>query len=356
MSSNNHLYPLAAASEGFLTRRGFVQVLAASSAAALAGCTHLASYIPRARGFWPAPKTVTPFITANEDFYVVAIDPAYRPLVDRRTVSSGWWLEFVGLGGQSRMVGYAELDARARRTVHYTFECIGNPVGGQLIGNAAWRVVPLRELLAQVPGGLAGVQSVMIEAMDGFYSSVSLERATDDYAFIAIDMNGVPLPAEHGFPARVILPDLYGKKQPRWLKRIRLLEDKNTTSYWEQRFWKGDVAPKTTSRFDSRPAVAARQPLELTGMAYAGARGICGVEVSLDGGRNWVACELITGEQPHVWSLWRYVWPNPSAGRHTLLVRAIDGAGAIQTARQKGRFPSGATGYHRIQATLTEDL
>jgi DMSO/TMAO reductase YedYZ molybdopterin-dependent catalytic subunit len=341
--------------EGFLTRRGFLRVLAASgAAAALPACAHLASYIPRARGFWPAPKAVTPFITPNEDFYIVAIDPTYRPPVDLGTVSSRWSLEFVGLSGVSHRIGYGELNDRARRTVHYTFECIGNPVGGQLIGNAAWRVVPIRELLAQVPGGLDGARSVMIEAMDGFYSSVSLERAMDDYAFLALDMNGVPLPAEHGFPVRVILPDLYGKKQPRWLKRITLLEDEDTTSYWERRFWKGSVAPKTTSRLDPREDVLARRPVELTGMAYAGARGIRGVEVSLDDGIHWVACELVTGERTHVWSLWRYVWPNPSPGRHALVVRAIDGTGEIQTARRKGRFPSGATGYHRMQVTARE--
>jgi DMSO/TMAO reductase YedYZ molybdopterin-dependent catalytic subunit len=294
---------------------------------------------------------VTPFITPNEDFYIVAIDPAYRPPVDPGTVASRWALDFVGLGGETRRVGYGELNAGAKHTVHYTFECIGNPIGGQLIGNAAWRVVPMRKLLAQLPGGLAGARSVMIEAMDGFYSSISLERATDDYAFLAVDMNGVPLPAEHGFPVRVILPDLYGKKQPRWLKRITLLEEEDTTSYWEQRFWKGDVAPKTTSRLDPRGEVPARQPVELTGIAYAGARGVRGVEVSLDGGTRWVRCELITGERPHVWSSWRYVWPNPSPGRHTLVVRAIDGTGEIQTARRKGRFPSGAAGHHRMQVT-----
>ena len=341
--------------EGFVTRRAFLQVIAASGAATvLSGCAHLCSYIPRARGFWPTPKAVTPFITPNEDFYIVAIDPAYRPPVDLGTVSR-WSLEFVGLGGVPRRVGYEELDRRARRTIHYTFECIGNPVGGPLIGNAAWRVVPIRELLAQVPGGSDGARSVMFEAMDGFYSSVSIKRATDDYACLALDMNSVPLPAEHGFPVRVILPDLYGKKQPRWLKRIALLEDHNTTSYWEQRFWNGSVAPKTTSRLDPRGEIPAGQPAELTGMAYAGARGIRAVEVSLDDGIHWVACELVTRERPHVWSLWRYMWPDPSPGRHTLMVRAIDGTGEIQTARRKGRFPSGATGYHRMQTTAVRN-
>jgi DMSO/TMAO reductase YedYZ molybdopterin-dependent catalytic subunit len=295
---------------------------------------------------------VTPFITPNEDFFVVAIDPAYRPPLTPATVSSRWSLELVGLSGTSRQVGYDELQARARRTVHYTFECIGNPVGGQLIGNAAWRVVPLRDLLGQAPGGLDGTRSVMLEGLDGFYSSVSLERATDDYAFVAMAMNGATLPSEHGFPARVILPDLYGKKQPRWLKRISLLEEAKTTSYWERRLWKGGVPVKTTARFDPREDVADGHPVELTGMAFAGGRGVRAVEVSLDGGQQWVPCELTTGTQPHTWSLWRYTWRTPTRGRQTLMVRATDGTGALQTAERRGRFPSGATGYHRMPVSV----
>jgi DMSO/TMAO reductase YedYZ molybdopterin-dependent catalytic subunit len=193
--------------EGFLSRRGFVGVLAAAAAAPLvSSCAPVLSYIPPAIGHLPAPEVVTPFITPNEDFFLVAIDPAYRPPLTPTTVHSQWSLELVGLNGTSRQVGYDELSATARHTVHYTFECIGNPIGGQLIGNAAWRVLPLRDLLGEAPGGLDGTRSVMFEGMDGFYSSVSLERATDDYAFVAIEMNGAILPPEHGFPARVILP------------------------------------------------------------------------------------------------------------------------------------------------------
>lgn len=338
----------AEGTEGFLGRRGFVKLIATSATALLlSGCVRLRSYIPPAIGYHPVPQRVTPFITPNDDFFMVAIDPAFRPAVSMQNVEDGWSLELVGTAG-TRTVRYSELDQRADRSVHHTFECIGNPVGGTLIGNAAWRVLPLRELLSTSPGGLEGVRSVMFEALDGFFSSVSVERATDDHAFLALDMNGVPLPPEHGFPVRVILPDLYGKKQPRWLSRIVLQETTDTTSYWEQRLWQGGVPIKTTSRIDPPPPAVVGQATEVTGMAFAGARGIRLVEVSLDGGRTWASCELVTGTAPHVWSLWRYTWRAPIAGRHTLVVRATDGAGVPQIAQRHGRYPSGATGYHRM--------
>lgn len=341
---------------GFISRRGFVAAAAAAGAAPLlAGCARLLSLVPPAIGHQSSPSALTPFVTPNEDFFLVAIDPRYRPPVTPETVDSAWTLDLVGLNGAARDVSYRELNARAQARVHYTFECIGNPVGGQLIGNAEWRVLPLKEFLRDAPGGTAGARSVMFEGMDGFYSSVSLQRATDDYAFLAVEMNGEVLPAGHGYPVRVILPDLYGKKQPRWLKRIALLEDERTTSYWERRFWKGGTPVKTTSRFDRRERLAAGRPAELTGMAFAGARGVRGVEVSLDGGAHWERCELVTGERPHVWSLWRYTWLHPSAGRRTLLVRATDGTGAVQTAVRRGRFPSGASGYDRMDVSVSTE-
>lgn len=110
---------------------------------------------------------------------------------------------------------------------------------------------------------------------------------------------------------------------------------------------------KTTARFDVRERLARGRPAELTGMAFAGARGVRGVKVSLDGGKHWVPCELVTGERPHTWSLWRYTWQRPTPGRHDLLVRAVDGTGAPQTATRHGRFPSGASGYHRMRVSVS---
>ena len=338
---------------GFRTRRGFIGLAAAGVVgSALPGCTYLGSFLPPAIGHLPSARRRTPFLTPNEDFYLVAIDPTFRPNLTSETVREQWALELIGLNGETHRLGYDDLDARARHIIPYTFECIGNPVGGQLIGTAEWRVVPLREILADMPGGMDGARTVLFEALDGFYSSVTLQRATDDYAFLALDMNGVPLPAGHGFPVRVILPDLYGKKQPRWLHRITLLEDDKPTSYWERRFWNGSQPPRTTARFDLPDAATAGSPLTVTGMAFAGADGVHAVEVSLDDGGTWVRCDLVTPTHPHVWSLWRYTWPRPTEGRHRLAVRAIDAQGRIQSGRRRPRFPSGASGWHRTAVTV----
>jgi DMSO/TMAO reductase YedYZ molybdopterin-dependent catalytic subunit len=161
--------------------------------------------------------------------------------VDRvaRAATPGWSLELVDDHGAARRFRHSELFNRATRKIDYTFECIGNGVGGQLIGNARWHVIPLRELLAEAPGGIAAVRSVMFTGLDDFYSSVSAARALDDYALLAVRMNGETLPAAHGLPARVILPDLYGMKQPRWLRRIALQRAQQTTSHREERGWAG---------------------------------------------------------------------------------------------------------------------
>jgi DMSO/TMAO reductase YedYZ molybdopterin-dependent catalytic subunit len=328
------------------TRRTFLQAAASSSLALLvASC----SAMRRTVGFHPPTKSSTPFITSNEDFFVVAVDPSYRPPITPETVSSQWSLDLVGLDGESSRICYDDLSAWAKRTIPYTLECIGNPVGGQLIGNARWDVVPLREILARASGGLQGTRAVHFQALDGFYSSVSVERAADDYAFLAMRMNGVPLPAAHGFPARVLLPDLYGKKQPRWLKRISLSEDPRTSSYWEQRGWAGEVPVKALSRFDLRGRLPAGQSAGLTGIAFAGRRGVGKVEVSIDNDEQWFRCTLVTGQSPNVWCLWAYDWQNPSPGRHTLWVRAIDGTGSLQTKHRQGAFPDGVSGYHEIE-------
>jgi DMSO/TMAO reductase YedYZ molybdopterin-dependent catalytic subunit len=329
-----------------LTRREFMQAVASSSLALLfASCSATRLTV----GFHPPAKSTTPFITSNEDFFLVAVDPSYRPALTPETVDSRWSLELIGLNGESSRIGYDDLSVWAKRTIPYTVECIGNPVGGQLIGNAQWDVVPLREILARASGGIQGARAVHFEALDGFYSSVSVERATDNYAFLAMRMNGVPLPAAHGFPARVLLPDLYGKKQPRWLKRISLSENPRTSSYWEQRGWAGEVPVKTLSRFDLQGKLPAGQSAELTGIAFSGHRGVSKVEVSIDNDERWFPCTLVTGQSPNVWSLWRYDWQNPSPGRHTLWVRAIDGTGSLQTKHRQSAFPDGVSGYHEIE-------
>lgn len=332
---------------GFLTRRGFIGLLGAS-----AGATLLAAVSKRAEAFSfanlfgsePLPRRVTPYLTPNSEFYLVAVDPSFRPRFTPRSVQGKWHLQVTGLSGEMQRHDWRDLMNQAGQTVFKTFECIGNRVGGELIGNARWHVIPLKRFLMGLPG-MRSARSVMFRGLDDFYSSVSIERCLDDYAFIALKMNGEPLPAAHGFPARVILPDLYGMKQPRWLTQIQVQATAATTSYWEKRGWGGEVPIRTMSRLDPPGPVTEGRSVTMTGIAYAGLRGVRAVEISLDGGTNWVPCRLQHGNRPDAWSLWFYEWRRPLPGHHQLMVRAIDGYGKVQTAKRQGAFPDGATGY-----------
>jgi DMSO/TMAO reductase YedYZ molybdopterin-dependent catalytic subunit len=337
--------------QGFISRRGIIQVIASSAlAACLPACV---SKEEKALGYRPRLKHRTPFITPNEEFYLVAVEPTFRPSFNLQTVAQHWSLELAGLEGKIQRIDYAELLGMANRIIPYTFECIGNAVGGSLIGNAEWQVLPLKPLLLRA-GLSSEIKSVMFEGLDDFYSSVSIERATDDYAFIALKMNGMPLPGGHGFPARVILPDLYGMKQPRWLRRITLLREAETTSYWERRGWAGEIAVKNFSRLDTVPDVIAAEDRLITGVAFTGARGVSRVEVSLDAGKHWHGCKLETPTRQHVWSLWSYLWRQPTPGPHTIQVRTIDEDGRVQTAQRSRSYPDGASGYHNMSTRVVE--
>lgn len=338
-----------------VTRRGFVALLTRAGAAAgvvasgLWGLACRPHPIAKATARGPGGRTV--YFTPNDDFYLVAVDPSFRPAVNLSTVERRWRLELVGLD-RTAAVGYRDLAALRSTEVVKTFECIGNEVGGDLIGNAKWRCVPLNEVLLPVlPKRRSGL-TVMFRGLDGYFDSVSLERAVDEQAFVAYAMNGEPLPPGHGFPARVLLPDLYGMKQPRWLRQMEILDTPQTTGYWVRRGWASEVPVKTMSRIDWPPrrAVVSGQRHTLTGVAYAGARPIEKVEVSVDGGTTWVEARRVSERLPNAWALWAYEWTPPAAGSYTLVCRATDVMGAVQVAADRGAHPDGASGLHRVRA------
>lgn len=334
-----------------ISRRGFVGVVSGAAAAlGLGGPSAACRGGPIGKATERGPGGRTSFITSNDDFYLVAVDPDFRPSGTPATVEADWSLTVNGLGDVSRRLAYSDLPDLGAAEFLYTFECIGNSVGGDLIGNARWRGVPLRDVLAPVLPDSRSGYTVMFRALDGFYSSISIERCLSDDAFIAYEMNGEPLPAAHGFPARVILPDLYGMKQPRWLDRIELLETGESTGYWDERGWASEIPVETMSRLDVPPnrTIVAGEPYELTGIAFAGARGIERVEASHDDGESWAPCRLVDGGEGGVWALWVYEWQGPESGSHTLVVRAVDGDGEPQIARSRGTYSDGATGYHRV--------
>lgn len=328
-----------------------------SSPAAGGGSSTLAARVrsaPHAAGsaFTPPPGGErSTFITPNKDFYIVAVDPGYRPKVGL----GEWRLELVAPGAAPRELDFQQLSALPSREVLRTFECIGNDVGGGLIGNARWQAVPLRDVLAPILPERGGEDlRLLMVGLDDYFTTVPLSLALQDEAWIATRMNGEMLPKAHGWPARTMLPDRYGMKQPRWLKRLEIT-DKEITGYWEKRGWSWDAPIKVMSRIDTprqREKIGRGARYEVTGVAYAGDRPVGKVEVSTDKGRSWRPATITTERGGHVWSLWSYDWTPTQPGDATLAVRAFDADGKKQITKYDDPDPDGASGIHAVKVKV----
>ena len=193
----------------------------------------------------------------------------------------------------------------------------------------------------------------MFHAADGYTDSLPYQRAIAGDVMIAHTMNGVTLPQGHGFPARVIVPGHYGMKSVQWLTMIEVVASHHK-GYYQRKGWTEEAIVKTTSRIDlpEHGATIHRPEQRIQGLAFAGSRGIRQVEVSTDGGVRWVAAKLAEPLAAAAWRFWSYDWVVPSKGRHTLVVRAMDGTGALQSSVEQDPAPDGATGLHEITVTV----
>jgi DMSO/TMAO reductase YedYZ molybdopterin-dependent catalytic subunit len=291
------------------------------------------------------PDEVTPV----PSFYVVSKN-TQDPAIDARL----WRLQIGGLVQHPFSLTFDDLLALPRRHEFVTLECVSNPVGGSLMSNAYWSGTPLAALLERAsPAGGAG--RVVMRASDGHEESVPLDVALRPENLIAYAMNGELLTRLHGHPARSLLPGLYGFKQVKWLSSIELASD-SYRGYWPQRGWNDDAVIRTTARVD----LARREAGQVlaAGMALAGRRSISSVEVRLVDGANgqsaagWLPAELHQPPlSPMTWVQWRARLPLPATSGGELLVeaRAVDGDGYPQESAPNGPFPSGASGYHRLQ-------
>jgi len=225
-----------------------------------------------------------------------------------------------------------------------TLACISNEVGGDLIGNAIWRGVRLRDVLAKA-GLKEGIVDIVLRASDDYSDSISLERALADQTLLVYEMNGEPLTPEHGFPVRLLVPGIYGMKNVKWITRVEAV-DFDFKGYWQRRGWDDRAEYKTMSRIDA-PYKTTRGEATVAGIAFSGDRGISKVEVSIDGGSSWEQAEIKPAGSSISWVLWqKRVTPTP--GSHRLLVRATDGKGQTQTSQNAPPAPSGSSGYHSI--------
>ena len=235
-----------------------------------------------------------------------------------------------------------------------TLCCVSNEVGGNLIGTAKFIGVPLAELLEEA-GVQAGGTQVAMTSEDGWTCGFPTEIAMDGRdALVAVGMNGEPLPTEHGFPVRLVVPGLYGYvSATKWLRKIELVGLDDFDGYWIPRGWSKDGPVKTQSRIDvpKRGADVAAGRVAVAGVAWAQHRGIEKVEVRVDQG-DWVEARLGDAYSIDTWRQWVYEW-DATPGDHELQVRATDGNGDVQTADQALPAPDGATGHHTVVVSVS---
>lgn len=300
---------------------------------------------PASQRLTPAPGT-HPEITDNPAFYRIDIN-LNPPVIKGAT----WVLEVAGLFDQARPLTLADFMQLPAVTQAITIGCISNPVGGDLISASRWTGVRLRDLLKML-GLRSTAKELAINSVDGFYESVTMTDMLDPRTLLVYGMNGKTLPVEHGFPLRIYIPNRYGMKQPKWITRIEAI-DHHGPGYWVERGWSATAHPQTLSIIDTvaQNAITDDNKVPIGGIAWAGDRGIQQVEVQVDDDA-WQTAQLRTPPLSGLmWVQWRYDWPLVK-GKHTFRVRATDGTGAVQTAKQTPPHPNGATGYATLTATL----
>ncbi|MBM7798795.1 DMSO/TMAO reductase YedYZ molybdopterin-dependent catalytic subunit [Microlunatus panaciterrae] len=343
---------------------GAASVVAAVGSRALAGAANAVSSardrlkLPAAAS--PAPPVpagadfggsgLTSYVTPNQDFY--RIDTALQvPVVD----PDSWKLTITGMVQNPVEITFAELLAKPLVEHMVTLTCVSNEVGGELAGNALWLGFPVRELLAEARPDPAA-DMVLSRSVDGWTAGTPLEVLTDQnrQCLLAVGMNGEPLPIEHGFPVRMVVPGLYGYvSATKWVTELKVTTFKQDMGYWTPLGWSARGPIKLQSRIDTpRKSTIKAGRIVFAGVAWAQHTGIRGVEVRLDAG-PWQQADLAETVGPDTWRQWRLEWQS-APGYHTVTVRAIDQNGTVQTDVKAPPDPDGATGLHAITFIVEE--
>lgn len=290
---------------------------------------------------------ITPRVTSNEDHYVVD-----TTLVKPRVDLASWKLDVTGNVERPFSLSYDELlDLDAVEQVR-TLECISNPIGGDLMSTAIWTGVRMKDLLERaVPKGNS--YDVVLTSVDGYSDSFPIAKALEPDTIVAYLMNGNTVPQEHGYPARVLVPNIYGMKNVKWIREIKV-ETFDFKGYWQEQGWSDSANVNTNTRIDL-PGKSVRWDggeVVIAGVAFAGGRGIKSVELSFDEGKSWSQATLETAAGALTWVRWVQRWTPPAAGPRTIWARATDGKGDTQTPVRREPYPDGATGYAALSVTV----
>lgn len=359
------------------SRRGFLVAASATAATATAagaagralmGRSGQGAFASRAAVKLPVPASAAPvlpagvqlkvdgissFTTSNRDFY--RVDTALVvPKVDADT----WRLRIRGMGvSRSRTYTFQELLERPLIERDITLTCVSNEVGGPYIGHARWLGVRLDDLLRECgvkpPSRGGKADQLIARSVDGMTLGSPVEDVMDGRdAILAVAMNGEPLPFDHGFPVRMLVPGLYGYVSAcKWIKEIELTTFDSYDPYWVKRKWARKAPIKTQARIDT-PKPFGRptgEVVTVAGVAWAQHRGIDRVEVRVDDG-PWQDADLAPHASKDTWRQWSYPW-KPTPGGHNLTVRATDGSGQVQTEERARTIPDGASGWHSVFVT-----
>lgn len=298
---------------------------------------------------WEVPG-LTPIITPNADFY--RVDTALTvPNVDPTT----WRLSIEGMVDTPIELSFDDLVNMGLDEYGVTLTCVSNEVGGGLVGNAIWTGVPIRDIL-RMAGVQSGADMVLSESVDGYTASTPLGSLTDDNldAIFAVAMNGEPLPFEHGFPVRMVVPGLYGYvSATKWVTKLTVTRFDQVEAYWTPRGYSAEAPIKMSSRVDTpkigTPVTAGA--ITVAGMAWAQPIGVATVEVSIDNG-EWQPTTLSTPINDQSWVQWKYDW-TAEKGTHYIAVRATDKQGNVQIEDAAPIAPNGSSGWQRTLVTVS---
>ncbi|NYD67412.1 molybdopterin-dependent oxidoreductase [Agromyces atrinae] len=345
---------------GFLIMSGVVAagaaIIGAGSRAITAATSSIASIrdaltIPAPRSTVTVPEGaeldipgLTPLYTKNSDFY--RVDTALTvPSIDPAT----WRLVIDGMVDTKVELSFQDLLDMGLDEYSITLTCVSNEVGGGLVGTAKWLGVPLRDVLA-LAGPKNGADMALSRSIDGYTASTPLSVVTDDGvdAILAVAMNGQPLPLEHGFPVRMVVPGLYGYvSATKWLTQITVTTFQKDEAYWTPRGYSAEAPIKMSSRIDT-PRVdkqIAAGPTKIAGVAWAQTIGIEKVEVNIDEG-GWQPATLSMPVNEDTWVQWFVDW-EATAGTHYVAVRATDKQGNLQIEERAPIAPDGSSGWQR---------
>lgn len=291
---------------------------------------------------------LTPYVTPNDTFY--RIDTALQV---PRINPADWSLRVYGMVEREITISFAELMAKPLEEHLITLCCVSNEVGGSLIGNARWLGYPIRDVLAAArPTG--GADMVLSRSQDGFTAGTPLEVLTDRSraSLLAVGMNGEPLPLEHGFPVRMVVPGLYGYvSATKWVVELKVTTFAADMGYWTPLGWSALGPIKIASRIDTPRRGVNAGTVMIAGVAWAQHTGISRVEVKIDNDA-WQEARIADVTGPDTWRQWAYEWA-ASPGNHMITVRATDATGRVQTEQSAPPAPDGASGYHSVSINVT---